>query len=546
MPKITMARQRIGRTIFLLLFGVGVWSLFSTHAAPGTNALPGAGIFGAPGIVRINITIPEAGWRVLQRSNWGGNGGEKPEAKATVTDGSRTYKDVAVQLKGAAGSFRPIDDRPGLTLKFNKFIKGQTFHGLEKFSLNNSVQDPTYINEKISRELFEKAGIPVPRSDYAVVSLNGRNLGLYVLVEGYNKQFLNRYFKNVSGNLYDGGFCQEITERLNVNSGDKPDDQRDWQQLVEAAVDARNNNRLSELGKVLDVDRFVTMIALEVLLCHWDGYAMNRNNYRLFSNKETGKMVFMPHGMDQMFGIGGMGSPHTAIFPQMNGMVARSFVGTSEGRSRYRMKLAELRTNLFNIEAITARVREIEARINPVIAEIRPREASRHKMYVNSLCRNIAARAENLDEQLAGSGGEVKFDNKGIARLDGWRPRNPDNGGQFEKRAGADGSSLLFLRGDPARSAVSWRSRAVLPKGNYRFQGRVHTKAAADGSPAAAVLRISGVRQVRFVQSPSGWTQCSYDFAVQEPIADIELICEVRGAGSAWFDAGSLQLVRLQ
>jgi hypothetical protein len=288
------------------------------------------------------------------------------------------------------------------------------------------------------------------------------------------------------------------------------------------------------------------MIAVEVLLCHWDGYGMNRNNYRVFSDKETGRMVFMPHGLDQLFGIGGMGSPHTAVFPQMNGMVARTLVGTSEGRSRYRLKLSELRTNLFNVEAITARVREIEARINPVLGELRPAAATRHKNYVNSLCRNIATRAENLDDQLGSAGGEVKFDNKGIARIEGWRPRDPARGGGFDTIKGADGSSLLFLQGDPGRSSVSWRARAVLPKGQYRFQGRVRTKPGPDGSPVAATLRISGARQVALVQAEANWTQGSYDFVVQEPIADIELICEVRGTGSAWFDAGSLQLIRLR
>ena len=131
--------------------------------------------------------------------------------------------------------------------------------------------------------------------------------------------------------------------------------------LAQLAVKAREKNDLNELSTVLDLDRFLTMIAMEVLLCHWDGYAMNKNNYRVFSDKETGRMVFMPHGMDQMFGVGGMGA-QTAIFPQMKGMVARAVVGTSEGRSRYRMKMMELRTNLFNVDAITARVRQIEAR----------------------------------------------------------------------------------------------------------------------------------------------------------------------------------------
>jgi spore coat protein H len=535
MPEITMAQRFTpGKGLSLLL--AALFLSFSSYAAAHTNALPGADIFDNPNIVRISITIPDAGMSVLRRYHFNGTlSGDKPEANATVSDGSRIYKDVAVQLKGAAGSFSRIDQRPSLTLKFDKNVKGQTFHGLEKISLNNSVQDPTYINEKISRELFQKAGIPVPRSDYALVTLNGKSLGLYVLVEGFNKQFLKRYFKNVSGNLYDGGFCQEITAGpLNVNSGDKPQDQTDLDQLAEAASKARQNNRLAELSKVLDTDRFVTMIAMEVLLCHWDGYAMNRNNYRVFSDKESGKMVFMPHGMDQVLGIGGMGSPHTPIFPQMNGMIARTYLGTSEGRSKYRMKLMELRTNLFDVAAITARVREIEARLRPV-----------RRVNANDLCRNIAIRGENIDQQLGAPTGELKFDKNGIARLDGWRPRNPANGGRYDRMTGPDGSALLFLQCDPGKSSVSWRTRAVLPKGLYRFEGRVRTKALPNSPGMGATLRISGARQVPMLQGETDWADCTFEFEVEEEIADIEVVCEVRGAGSAWFDAGSLRVVRL-
>ena len=51
------------------------------------------------------------------------------------------YEKVGVHLKGGAGSFRSVDDRPGLTLNFKLYAPEQTFHGLERFHLNNSVQD---------------------------------------------------------------------------------------------------------------------------------------------------------------------------------------------------------------------------------------------------------------------------------------------------------------------------------------------------------------------------------------------------------------------
>jgi spore coat protein CotH len=180
-----------------------------------------------------------------------------------------------------------------LTLNFDKFAEGQDFHGFRKISLNNSVQDRSYLSEKISREMFEAAGVPVPRADHAKVELNGRDLGLYVLVEGYNKQFLKRYFHNTKGNLYDGGFLREVTDELTANSGDKPEDQSDREALVKAAFEPDAKKRLARLEQVLDLDRFLSFLAMEVMLCHWDGYAMNKNNYRLYHDLDSNRNGFL-------------------------------------------------------------------------------------------------------------------------------------------------------------------------------------------------------------------------------------------------------------
>src|SRR5437867_574567 len=83
--------------------------------------------------------------------------------------------------------------------KVDKWANGQRFHGLQKISLNNSVQDASLVSHKFSRELYTHVGVPVPRAGHTRVELNKRDLGLYVLTEGWNKQFLKRHFKNTKG-----------------------------------------------------------------------------------------------------------------------------------------------------------------------------------------------------------------------------------------------------------------------------------------------------------------------------------------------------------
>src|SRR5688500_11917603 len=145
-------KWRMLRWVALLLIGLcatGCGQENNASAQGPVTASPDTNLFEDTNIVRLSIHVPKAGVKLLQRSSWrGGGGNERPEATATVTEGGTVYTNVAIHIKGAAGSFRPFDDRPALTLNFDKFARGQRFHGLQKLSLNNSVQDPTFLNEK--------------------------------------------------------------------------------------------------------------------------------------------------------------------------------------------------------------------------------------------------------------------------------------------------------------------------------------------------------------------------------------------------------------
>ncbi|MBK8000740.1 MAG: CotH kinase family protein [Verrucomicrobia bacterium] len=77
-------------------------------------------------------------------------------------EGGNVYRDVMLHLKGS-GSFRGVDLKPNFTLNFDQVDEKQRFHGLEKFSLNNSVHDASFLCEALGRPMFLEAGVPVPR-----------------------------------------------------------------------------------------------------------------------------------------------------------------------------------------------------------------------------------------------------------------------------------------------------------------------------------------------------------------------------------------------
>src|SRR6185369_1360681 len=119
-------------------------------------------LFDGSEVLHIKVEIPEEAMTELKKYQWQfGPQTERENVKATVREGGKVLTNVALHLKGAAGSFRSITENPALTLNFDKFVDGQHFHGLSKLSLNNSVQDPTFVSEEFCREMFLKAGVAV-------------------------------------------------------------------------------------------------------------------------------------------------------------------------------------------------------------------------------------------------------------------------------------------------------------------------------------------------------------------------------------------------
>lgn len=494
---------------------------------------------------RIHIEIqPEDAEKLrgYRWNRWREQRQERPEVLVTVREGGEVYTNVALHLKGSAGSFRSFDDKPALTLNFSQSASGQRFHGYGKISLNNSVQDPSYLSEAISRELFEAAGVPVPRADHATVLINGRDLGLYVLTEGWGKPFLRRYFKNVSGNLYDGGFVQDISGDLDTNSGDDRADRSDLDRLLEAASETDGMKRAELLARSLDLERFFSFVAMEIMTCHWDGYSLNRNNYRVFHDRDADRMVFMPHGLDQMFGVR-RSSPDSSIDPSMRGSVAQAVMSTSGSRERYLERIATLRANVFIEEKLTNRVHELARRIRPTLAAYAPELAEEHDREVGYLCQRIGDRARSISEQLASPENPISFDAHGVARLPDWAPVQRQRGMVDLELAERDGRKVLQVAAGPGGGVGAWRTRVLLEAGAYRFEGNARTRGV--GRAGGVTLRISGTRDLSIQASDDEWSLFSCSFAISQPLAEIELICEMRaGRGEAWFDLESLRLVR--
>ena len=506
-------------------------------------------LFAGRSVLRIEIATAAQRNRELP-PNWHESRAEATLAR--VREGGRLYTNVALHLKGGAGSFRPFNDNPGLTLNFEKYAPGQTFHGLRKLSLNNSVQDPSFLNDIICRELVNRAGVPTPRAALTLVRLNGRELGIHVLTEGFNKQFLRHYFTNVSGNLYQTHGNQEVTDHLDVNSGDDPTNDSGLRALAKAVDEPDPAVRWKRLNQTLDLDRFVSFMAMEIMLCHWDGYCMNQNNYRIFHDLSANKMVFIAHGMDQMFGTGtmrlagGKSSAECPIFPPWHGAVAEAVMSTPEGRHLYLERLGQLYTNLFKVDLLQARVDELAGKVQVALEQVGSPKARNYQVVVDDLKTHIAQRDRSLAQQLALAAKPRVPRSFAPIRVSGWAPRGQDERLHFENITMPSHAHVLHI--STKRGGVgSWRCRVQLEPGRYRFEGEVQVQqVVVRENQGGAGLRISGGRAKHQMTGSADWRPFAYEFEVGN-LSSVELVCELRAlSGDAWFDADKLRVVPVE
>jgi spore coat protein H len=463
--------------------------------------------------------------------------------RASIREGDRLYTNVAFRLKGGPGSYRDVRDQPSFTINFDKFAEGQTFHGLKKIHLNSSVQDRGLLDEKISRELFEASGVPAPRAGHAEVTFNRRVLGVYVLVEGVNKQFLKRHFKDASGNVYDGKSGTDVTSNLPTNSGDDRKDKSRLRALAAAARQPDLELRRVALEETLDVDRFLSFLAMEMILGHWDGYTIGRNNYRIFHDRTANRMVFFPQGLDQSFNKG-----TESVFPQQPaGLVSRSVMEVPQFRERYRARIAEITTNVFVAERIASRIYEVSMKVQEALNSVDPAAAAEHPKMAASL-RSRAKRRANYLENLVSPPTTISFDGEGFASVKKWTQQRDLGDATLSQERADDGSSILRIATKEGCTA-SWRSFVKLPPGRYQLTSRIKTFGVVldpSDKRAGAGLRVSLYREGQKNAGDRDWMPAVFEFETTSEKPEVELVCELRAnAGEVWFDLESLKLKRL-
>ena len=129
---------------------------------------------------------------------------EEYTACTVIIDGE-SYKNVALRAKGNT-SLRNVSSlnsqRYSFKIEFDHFDAGNTYHGLDKLSLNNIIQDNTYLKDYLTYQMMGQFGVAAPLCSFVYITVNGQDWGLYLAVEAIEDSFLQRNYGADPGELY--------------------------------------------------------------------------------------------------------------------------------------------------------------------------------------------------------------------------------------------------------------------------------------------------------------------------------------------------------
>ena len=236
------------------------------------------------------------------------------EVPATLMVDGKTYRDVAVQFRGAS-SFMMVPEglKHSLDISLDTWEKKQDIQGFTSLNLLNGNGDASLIRGMLYLTAARDY-IPAARANLVRVVINGESWGIYSNVEQVNKDFIDTWFKtedgarwkvpgspNGRGGLeYLGGNVDDYKRLFEIKSKDDP---KAWEALVRLTK-VLNETPAGELEAalrpILDIDGVLRFLALDNTLVNSDGYWTRASDYNIYLDPK-GIFHVVPHDANETF-----------------------------------------------------------------------------------------------------------------------------------------------------------------------------------------------------------------------------------------------------
>jgi hypothetical protein len=167
-------------------------------------------------------------------------------------------------------------------------------------TLNNMVQDPSFVHEATAYKMYRAAGVPAPRAGYSKVFVEGQSMGLYLNLESVDKTMTKRWYPSTT-HIYAGPYNCDIVPNNYCYEATIGDTNRTRLNNAGAVHNLHGLEWWGAVNQVADMSRVIKLMATDIFLSNWDGYsdAVQNNHFAHFD--ADGKATIIPWGLDQTF-----------------------------------------------------------------------------------------------------------------------------------------------------------------------------------------------------------------------------------------------------
>ena len=183
--------------------------------------------------------------------------------------------------------------------------------GAHEIHLNAEYDDISLSRNKLSLDFFDSLGVTSPHSKHVLLYMNGFFKGIYLELESFDQHLLKKrmlpdgpiiyatnYFANFSLLSPENELKESLDEGYTIKYGDQKD-LNFLEDFIEMINTLPNEEFEKEVGKILDIDKYLKWLAGVVCTQNFDGFI---HNYALYLNSKTKLFEITPWDYDGTWG----------------------------------------------------------------------------------------------------------------------------------------------------------------------------------------------------------------------------------------------------
>jgi len=282
------------------------------------------------------------------------------------------------------GMYARSNTKVGFNLKFEDKIFSR-----KSLRLRPGPNDRSYMREKLSADILNRAGLPSIQAAYARLYINDKYFGLYTFIDAVKPFMVKKLFelddKTEEMILFQ---CKDTYMDLKPGSENKCIDaanetNTDLSELREFVNKIDKSTSVEELEEVLDIDLFLKSAIFEWLIGSFDHFLILGHNFNWYKRPSDKKWCIILYDFDNTFGYNLYGSSfslpqsavpydyHTLTFKQFDSQINHKIFEylIYKDDTRFKKNLKEVLVYAFNPTLLEEHIKEIRDFLLPYVVE---------------------------------------------------------------------------------------------------------------------------------------------------------------------------------